>query len=143
MQLHQLKPFHKSKKRKRIGRGGKRGTYSGRGAKGQRSRAGARIRPALRDFIKKIPKKRGIGFKKLREKIEIVNIEDLNKKFKEGEKITSELLLEKKMVKRIKGKIPLVKILGKGNPTKKLLIEGCGVSKGAKDKIEKAGGSVQ
>jgi len=45
MQLHQLKPKNKLKKAKRIGRGGKRGTYSGKGIKGQRSRAGAKIRP--------------------------------------------------------------------------------------------------
>jgi len=59
MQLHQLKPKNKSKKVKRIGRGGKRGTYSGKGIKGQRCRAGAKIRPEIRDMIKKIPKKRG------------------------------------------------------------------------------------
>jgi len=40
MQLHQLKPNHKKKSRKRVGRGGKKGTYSGKGMKGQKSRAG-------------------------------------------------------------------------------------------------------
>ncbi|HOK35099.1 MAG TPA: hypothetical protein PLL80_00755 [Candidatus Pacearchaeota archaeon] len=59
MQLHQIQPTHKPKDKKRIGRGGKRGTYSGKGIKGQTSRAGAKIRPEIRDFIKKIPKKRG------------------------------------------------------------------------------------
>lgn len=59
MQLHQIKPSHKLKTKKRIGRGGKKGTYSGKGMKGQKSRAGAKIRPELRDFIKKIPKVRG------------------------------------------------------------------------------------
>jgi large subunit ribosomal protein L15 len=59
MQLHEIKPIHKLKKKKRIGRGGKRGTYCGKGIKGQTSRAGARIRPEIRDLIKKIPKKRG------------------------------------------------------------------------------------
>lgn len=63
MQLHQIKPSHKSKSEKRIGRGGKRGTYSGRGIKGQKARAGAKKRPALRDFVKKIPKKRGYRFR--------------------------------------------------------------------------------
>lgn len=44
MQLHELKPKHKAKKKKRVGRGGKRGTFSGRGVKGQKARAG-RNRP--------------------------------------------------------------------------------------------------
>jgi len=58
MQLHQIKSSKKRLK-KRIGRGGKKGTYCGKGMKGQKSRAGAKIRPELRDFIKKIPKVRG------------------------------------------------------------------------------------
>lgn len=61
MQLHQIEV--KKKEKKRIGRGGKRGTYCGRGIKGQKSRAGAKIRPAIRDLIKKIPKIRGYRFK--------------------------------------------------------------------------------
>jgi len=59
MQLHQISPAHSNKKGKRVGRGGKRGTYSGRGIKGQKARAGHRIRPAIRDFMMKIPKLRG------------------------------------------------------------------------------------
>ncbi|KPJ73361.1 50S ribosomal protein L15, partial [Parcubacteria bacterium DG_74_1] len=49
MQLHEIKPIHKLKKSKRIGRGGKRGTYSGRGIKGQKSRAGRRFKPVIRE----------------------------------------------------------------------------------------------
>jgi len=59
MQLHQLSPKHKSKKRKRVGRGGKRGTYCGRGMKGQKSRAGAKFVPIIRGLIKRYPKLRG------------------------------------------------------------------------------------
>lgn len=59
MQLHELQPKHKLKKQKRIGRGGKRGTYSGRGIKGQKSRAGRKLKPAIREFIKRYPKLRG------------------------------------------------------------------------------------
>ncbi|MDE2144662.1 MAG: hypothetical protein KGJ01_01695 [Patescibacteria group bacterium] len=59
MQLHELSPLHKNKEEKRIGRGGKRGTFSGRGTKGQRARAGHRIRPAERDLIQHMPKLRG------------------------------------------------------------------------------------
>jgi large subunit ribosomal protein L15 len=65
MQLHQIKPAHEAnnKDKKRIGRGGKRGTYSGHGMKGQKSRAGHRIRPAERDLIQHLPKLRGSGNK--------------------------------------------------------------------------------
>ena len=55
MQLHELKPKHKRKKGKRIGRGGKRGTYSGRGVKGQMTRAGRKMVPPIRQLIKKYP----------------------------------------------------------------------------------------
>ena len=61
MQLHQLQPKHSKKRKKIVGRGGKRGKTSGRGHKGQKARAGHRIRPEERDAIKKIPKKRGHG----------------------------------------------------------------------------------
>ena len=64
MQLHQIKPLNKRKSKRRVGRGGKRGTYCGRGMKGQRARAGAKIRPEIRDLIKKIPKIRGYRFKR-------------------------------------------------------------------------------
>jgi len=59
MQLHELNPEHKNKTKKRIGRGGKRGTYSGRGMKGQNARAGRKLRPAIRDLIQQLPKLRG------------------------------------------------------------------------------------
>ena len=59
MQLHEIQPNQKNESRKRIGRGGKRGTYSGKGIKGQKSRAGKKIRPAIRDLIQRTPKLRG------------------------------------------------------------------------------------
>lgn len=60
MQLHQIQPTHQNKSKKRVGRGGKRGTYSGRGMKGQKSRAGHKIRPAIRDLMQRTPKLRGV-----------------------------------------------------------------------------------
>ncbi|MBZ1348680.1 MAG: hypothetical protein KY053_00355 [Candidatus Liptonbacteria bacterium] len=59
MQLHELQPIYKNKPKKRIGRGGKKGNYCGRGLKGQKSRAGHRIRPAEREFVLRLPKLRG------------------------------------------------------------------------------------
>jgi large subunit ribosomal protein L15 len=144
MQLHQLKPIHKQKKPKRIGRGGKKGKYSGRGIKGQRARAGRRLKPVIREIIKKYPKLRGYKFKSrvLNSKFQTVNLEVLEKKFKDGEIVSPQTLLEKKLVRRIKGRIPKVKILGRGGITKKLIIQNCQIAKSAKEKIEKAGGKL-
>jgi len=163
MQLHEIKPIHKAKKPKRVGRGGKRGTYSGRGIKGQKARAGRKLKPAIRELIKRYPKLRGYRFKSkaqiLKSKAVILNLEILEKRFNSEEKITPEILLERKIIRRIKGRLPKVKILGQGKLTKKLTtratakggkeglpsltIEGCQVSKQAKEKIEKAGGSIK
>lgn len=131
MQLHQIKPSSKPKKKKRVGRGGKHGTYSGRGIKGQKSRAGRKMRPEIRDFIKKIPKKRGYRFK-ARPKPQIVNLSDLEKHFETGETVSPETLLKKKLIDKVKGRIPKVKILGKGKLTKKLEFKNCKTSKSVK-----------
>ena len=142
MQLHQLQPKHKPKQRKRVGRGGKRGTYSGRGMKGQKSRAGRKMEPIIRGLIKKYPKLRGYKFKSWKTKPVIVNIGTLEEKFKAGEKISPDILLEKKIIRRIKGRILPVKILAKGELTKALIIKDCELSKQAKEKVEKAGGKI-
>ncbi|HEY4495498.1 MAG TPA: uL15 family ribosomal protein, partial [Candidatus Paceibacterota bacterium] len=68
MQLHQLQRNKKARKGIRVGRGGKRGKTSGRGTKGQKARAGHRIRPEIRDAIKKLPKRRGYRFNPIGEK---------------------------------------------------------------------------
>lgn len=133
MQLHELKPIHRIKKKKRVGRGGKRGTYSGRGIKGQKSRAGAKIRPAWRDLLKQIPKLRGVKFKSIKKKPVVLNISDLEKKFTEKEKITPQTLLQKNIIQKIKGRMPKVKILGRGETKKKFIIEGCKMSKSVAD----------
>lgn len=147
MQIHELKPIHKSKKAKRIGRGGRRGGFCGRGRKGQRARGGLKLKPVIREFIKKYAKLRGSRQKhqaqNLKLKTVILNLEVLEKKFNAGEKVTPIILLEKKIIRKIKGKVPKVKILGKGEIKKSLVIENCQVSKSAKEKIEKSGGTIQ
>ncbi len=126
-----------------MGRGGKRGTYSGRGIKGQRARAGSRIRPALRDLIKRIPKLRGVKFRERRgARARVVNLSVIEKKFENGETVSPKILWEKKIIRKIKGKIPPVKLLGSGEITRKLLVKDCQTSKSAREKIEKAGGSI-
>ena len=153
MQLHELRPIHKKKKRKRVGRGGKRGTYSGRGIKGQKARAGRRLKPAIRGFIKKYPKLRGYKFKPVRQKPVVINVGILEREFsakggfarggKTEIKINPKILLERGLIRRIKGKISKVKILGKGKIKKPLIIKGCEISKAAKEKIETAGGQIK
>ena len=142
MQLHQLKPRHKLKQKKRIGRGGKRGTFSGRGVKGQRSRAGRKFKPVIRELIKRYPKLRGYRNKPKKKELAIVNIGVLEKSMESKEVISSESLIKKGIIRKIIGRVPEVKILGKGKLTKALFIENCEVSKAAKKAIEKAGGKI-
>lgn len=147
MQLHQIRPKHPTKKKKQICRGGAHGFHGGRGNEGQRSRSGKRLQPIIRELIKKYPKLRGYQFKsKLKThkpEMAILDLAVLEKKFEAGEKITPKILLEKKIINRVEGRIPLVKILGEGEITKKLDIADCLISKSAKEKIIKVGGTVK
>ena len=143
MQVNQLKRHTARKTGKTVGRGGKRGTTSGRGTKGQKARTGRKLRPELRDIIKKIPKKRGYRFKSIEVKPVVVSTDKLEKVFMAGDSVNPRTLLEKKVVSRANGKTPAVKILtGKSSLSKKLAVAGCAVSAGAKSLIERAGGSV-
>ncbi len=143
MQIHQLRPKHKLKKKKRIGRGGKKGTYSGHGVKGQRSRAGRKLKPIIRVLIKRYPKLRGYRNTSKKKELVIVNIGILEERIELGEVITPESLIKKGIIHKIKGRVPEVKILGKGKLSKKLVVEDCEVSKGAREKIEKLGGTIK
>ncbi len=142
MQLHEIRPKNKTKKKKRIGRGGKHGFTSGRGAKGQRARAGHRFQPAVRYIFKRYPKLRGYRFKGSRSVVITLNIKDLADNFETGSTINPQILMDKKLVYAVKGKTPIVKILGKGELAKSFTLEGCKVSKQAREKIIKAGGQV-
>ena len=138
MEIHTLKPKEKAKDKKRIGRGGKRGTYSGRGLKGQKSRSGNNIQPIIRELVKKYPKLRGYNNSQTNKKVKAeINIAILDKKFQDGEKVTPEILVRKKIIKLIKNRMPIVKILGQGETKKKLIISNCGISKTAREKLEK------
>ncbi len=141
--LHTIKSFpHSRKKVKRVGRGlGSKGTYSGRGQKGQRARSGGRKGLKLlgmRRIILSTPKLR--GFKSPYAKLSVVNVSDLEKKFKDGEVVSPKTLLEKGLVGKMGAE---VKILGDGELKKKLIIADCAVSGSAKEKIEKAGGQIK
>jgi len=148
MQLHNIKKSTGNKDAQRIGRGGKRGKTSGRGHKGQKSRAGHSIRPAERDMIKKIPKRRGYGKNRARtvnsDRVRPmpVNLKELELSFKDGERVDPKALVQKKVVSTRAGRVPAIKILGLGVLTKKVTVAGCEVSKTAKESIEKAGGEI-
>ena len=141
MQAHNLLKSN-NKKAKRIGRGGKRGSFSGRGIKGQKSRSGRRIRPQIRDIIKKMHKRRGYGRNRAQSvnankaKIAVVNLREIDKKFKDGDKITPKELVVARLVKMQGDKMPKIKILGDGKLTKKLVFDkNFLMSKSAKEKI--------
>lgn len=145
MQLHQLQRKTENKAEKRVGRGGIRGKTSGRGTKGQNARAGHKKRPDIREKIKKLPKLRGrgiAGLKSIQGKPMVVNVATLEKVFAAGDTISPTALIERGVLQVRKGTTPVVKVLGDGAITKKLIIAGCVVSASAKEKIEKAGGSI-
>ena len=143
MQIHELKPKHKNKNKKRVGRGGRKGTYSGKGNKGQKSRAGRKMVPIIRELIKRYPKLRGYRSFVLDDYSAVVNLDTLEKISKDGGIINPENLIKKGIISRMKARSPKVKILGTGKLTKKLVVEGCKISKTAKEAIEKAGGVIK
>jgi large subunit ribosomal protein L15 len=142
MQLNQLQRKTENKTEKRVGRGGIRGKTSGRGTKGQNARAGHKKRPDIREKIKKLPKLRGYQFNSIETKPMVVNVATLEKMFAAGDTINPTVLIERGVLQVRKGTTPVVKVLGDGAITKKLIIAGCVVSASAKEKIEKAGGSI-
>lgn len=131
MQIHTLPSQRNKSKPRRVGRGGKRGSYSGRGIKGQKARSGRRIRPEVRDLIKKIPKRRGYGRgrtfpPKMRVAVKAVLIA---KKFKPGEIVTPKSLAERGLIKLFGGKVPEVKILEPSNFLKALTVRDCKIAR--------------
>ncbi len=141
MQIHELKK-NKTKNKKRVGRGGKKGTYSGAGMKGQRSRSGYSRRATFEGgrstLVAQTKKKR--GFKSRASKLQVVSLDKLSKKFNNGDEVSLETLKEKKIIKKLDQP---VKILNVGEIDKKLIFKDVAFSKTAKEKIEKAGGSTK
>lgn len=140
MQINDLKTASKSSK-KRVGRGGKKGTYCGAGMKGQKSRSGhsqaATFTGGNSSIVGQTKKLK--GFKSRRPNAQVVNLVDIERVFSAGDKVTPETLKEKNLISKLE--LP-VKILSEGEITKKVSVENVAFSKLAKEKIEKAGGSV-
>lgn len=141
-------PKRKDRKRKakRLGRGygsGVGGHTVGRGSKGQKSRSGHKSLVGFEGgnvpFYRRIPKNKGF---KSRSTVntQVVNVATISDNFKSGEKITMDTLKERGLIRK---NAQEVKVLAKGEITKKVNIEGVKISPAARDKVEKAGGSVK
>lgn len=142
MQFHALQPTHKRPAKKRRGRGGKRGTYSGRGMKGQKARAGQRPAPVVRELLKRYPKLKGYRRVKRMRKPYSVSLEAIAKAFLKDETVSPATLVKKGFVHELKRKAPRVKIVGTAKLKHQLSFEGCTFSEGARKAIEKAGGNI-
>ena len=145
LKLHTLRPAPGSKKRKkRVGRGEASGwgKTAGRGHKGQKARSGGGKGPYFEGgqmpLQRRLPKR---GFRNPnRKEYAIINVGDIPKFFREGEEITPEILLKRKIVKKLKSG---VKLLGTGEIKGAYTIKVHKASRRAIEKIEKAGGKVE
>ena len=145
MRLHDLKPNPGAvKRRKRIGCGESsgHGKTSCKGHKGQKARAGKGIRPGFEGgqmpLFRRLPKK-GFSNAAFKTVYEVVNLASLETAFEDGATVNEETLRAKGLVNRT---CDGVKILGDGDLTRKLTVQVDKVSRAAREKIEKAGGSV-
>lgn len=152
LNLSTLKPAQPRKERKRVGRGlgsGK-GRYSGRGIKGQKSRAGShKMHPGFEGgqmpIDMRLPKLRGntsadaMPIGPFRTYSQPVNLKSLEERFEKGDAITPETLKARGLISKVSVD---VKILGVGELTKALTVSAHGFSKTAREKIEAAGGTV-
>lgn len=145
MKLSELKPRPGSKKRKkRVGRGygSGHGLTATRGTKGQKARSGGAKGPYFEGgqnpLHLRLP--RYPGFKNIfKKEYTCLNVVDLNV-FKDGEEVNHSSLVEKGLIKK---KEKLVKILGRGELQKKLVVKASAFSKRAREKIESAGGKTE
>ena len=151
LNLTSLKPAQSRKDRKRVGRGigsGK-GRYSGRGIKGQKSRAGShKMRPGFEGgqmpIYMRLGKQRGSTSKDampigpFRTSTAPVNVGSLDR-FDDGAEVTPESLVEKGLLKNTKTD---VKLLGNGELKKRLTVRVHAISASAREKVEAAGGTV-
>lgn len=126
-----------AKPRKGRGKASGSGKYSGRGIKGQKARSGTSglKEMALRRAIQRIPKKR--GFKPVRTKTESLTLATIQKNCDDGAIVTPKSLRKKGLIKGQQ-----VRIINTGKITKKLSFKSCNITPGAREAIEKVGGTV-
>ena len=147
MQVNDLKLKNKRKSRKIVGRGGKSGTYCGRGNKGQKSRSGGNVDPLFEGgrstLIDHMKKKR--GFKSRNDKIILISLEQLEKKFKDGEVINTASLIKAGLIGKVNKKDRIKILAGKlaEKFSKKLSIDNNILFSSSVEKIiSKAGGKI-
>tara|TARA_B100000965_G_C19467770_1_gene702700 strand:- start:302 stop:781 length:480 start_codon:yes stop_codon:yes gene_type:complete len=145
MRLHNIKPRPGAKhRRKRLGSGESSGLGKtcGRGHKGQKSRSGGGPRSTFEGgqmpLYRRLPK-RGFNNARFKKIYAVINVGQLDEVFEDGSLINEEALRSQGIVK---GRYDGIKILGSGNLSKKLNISVDKISISAKEKIEKAGGSI-
>ena len=144
MKLHELSPAAGSSKkawRKGRGPGSGNGKTAGRGHKGQNARTGGGVRPGFEGgqipLYRRLPKR---GFNNIfATEYAIVNVSDLNA-FEDGAVINAEVLLEKRIIRKA---LDGVKVLGRGELTKKVTVQATAFSTSAKEKIESVGGKCE
>lgn len=144
LKLSELKPYkHSTKRRKVVGRGvgSGHGTYSGRGAKGQKARAGSSIPVGFEGgrmpLQRQMPKRRGFTSRNV--KVTVLNLNDLNDRFKAGDTVNPRILYNLGLIKSASFE---VKVLAEGEIKKAINFEKIAVSAKAREKIEKAGGKI-
>ena len=145
MKLHELSPAAGSAKqawRKGRGPGSGNGKTAGKGHKGQNARSGGGVRPGFEGgqlpLYRKLPK-RGFSNYKFKTTYATVNVEALNR-FEDGAVVDLDALMDARLVRR---ELDGVKILGRGEITKKLTVKATVFSASAKEKIEAAGGKTE
>ena len=144
MKLHELSaPEGSAKKAWRKGRGpgSGNGKTAGKGHKGQNARSGGGVRPGFEGgqipLYRRLPKR---GFNNIfATEYAIVNVSDLNA-FEDGAVINAEVLLEKRIIRKA---LDGVKVLGRGELTKKVTVQATAFSTSAKEKIESVGGKCE
>jgi large subunit ribosomal protein L15 len=145
VKLHELSPNEGSVKenfRRGRGTGSGNGKTAGKGHKGQNARSGGGVRPGFQGgqlpLYRKLPKR---GFhNKFGVTYAVVNVDDLDKKFEDGATVDAEALLESGIISKV---CDGIKVLGRGEITKKLTVKAAVFSETAKGKIEAAGGKTE
>lgn len=145
MKQHDITPpVGARKKAKRVGRGlgSGHGTYSGRGCKGNKARAGFSVRPGFEGgqlpIIKRLPEKRGF-VNLFAVRYNVINLSQLNA-FENDTEVNAEVLRSAGFIKSFKDPI---KVLGSGTLERKLVVKVHKFSAAAKEKIEAVGGKAE
>jgi large subunit ribosomal protein L15 len=141
LDLHAPEGANRKKKILGRGQGSGRGTTAGKGNKGQHSRSGGKTYVGFEGGQMPLYRRlahRGFSNYPFKNEFQVINLDAISNKYNDGEVVSVETLLAKKLIKGKKD----IKILGNGDITKKLSFAIDKISASAKEKIEKAGGEI-